>query len=324
MINSNSITNSLWVEKYRPKNLKDMVISDETREIIENYISQGIIPNIFLCSRPGQGKTSLAKVLVDIFDVDSLYINCSDDNNVDTVRNKITNFAKTLSTNGKFKIIILDECDGFANVQSQKILRSLMEEVSENTRFILTANFKNKIIEAIQSRCQFIDLNPKKADVARRVVEILKKERIPIVKEQFPLLSDLINRFFPDIRSIIKEIQNCVIKNEDNTSTLKLRAIISSDKVLKKILSSINNNKMIELRTYLIQNESDFNSDYVNLLYDFYKMIIVNEDLEDNTRIHFTITLADYLYKSSFIIDTEINTMACFFTLSEIQKKIIT
>ena len=133
--------NSDWTEKYRPQTIDDIVLSAEAKTLIEKYINEEIIDNLFLCSRPGQGKTSLAKLLAyNIFECDTLYVNASDENNVEVVRTKITGFARTRSSNGKFKIVILDEADGFANAQAQRILRALMEEVSENTRFIITAN----------------------------------------------------------------------------------------------------------------------------------------------------------------------------------------
>ena len=174
-----------WTEKYRPSSLEDIVLPQEARHLIEKYVNEDIIDNIFLCSRPGQGKTSLAKLLAyNVFQADTLYVNASDENNVEVVRTKITGFSRTKSSNGKFKIVILDEADGFANIQAQRILRALMEEVSENTRFIITANNKNRIHDAIRSRCKFIDITPPKSDVIKRIVYILKSENVKIDAEK--------------------------------------------------------------------------------------------------------------------------------------------
>lgn len=301
-----------WTEKYRPQTLDDIVLSAGARELIEKYVNENIIDNIFLCSRPGQGKTSLAKLLAyNVFGCDTLYVNASDENNVDVVRTKITGFSRTLSSNGKFKIVILDEADGFANVQAQRILRALMEEVSDNTRFIITANHKNRIHDAIRSRCKFIDITPPKVEVIKRIVYILKTENIKIdVEKELPKLKVLIERFYPDIRSIIKNIQSCVFDG-----VLKLKNFETDSIFIKNLLDKILARDYVEVRKYIINNESSFNSDYPSLISDFYHLIIDSDLIDDELKPNWTIIIADYLYKFEEIIDPEINAFACFYKL---------
>jgi replication factor C small subunit len=304
--------NTDWTEKYRPQSLDDIVLNEEARELINKYIKEDIIDNIFLCSRPGQGKTSLAKLLAyNIFQCDTLYVNASDENNVEVVRTKITGFSRTLSSNGKFKIVILDEADGFANAQAQRILRALMEEVSDNTRFIITANHKNRIHDAIRSRCKFIDITPTKSGIIQRIANILKNENVKINPEiELPKLKALIERLYPDVRSIIKNIQSCVFDG-----VLKLKDFTVDSYFIKHVFDLVLNKNHIELRSYIINNESLFNNDYAMLLSDFYHLIIDSDLIDDETKPNWVIIIADYIYRFEDIVDPEINAFACFYKL---------
>lgn len=301
-----------WTEKYRPKTLDDIVLNTESRNLVEKYINEDIIDNLFLCSRPGQGKTSLAKLLAyNVFECDTLYVNASDENNVDVVRTKITGFARTRSSNGKFKIVILDEADGFANTQAQRILRALMEEVSDNTRFIITANNKNRIHDAIRSRCKMLDITPPKEGVIRRVLQILSKEGIEMDKAtELPKLKNLIERFYPDIRSIIKNLQSCVFNG-----ILKLKDYSVDSYFIKQVLQMVLDQEYTELRRYIINNESKFNNDYASMISDFYHLMIDSDLIDDKLKPNWTIIIADYLYKFEEIIDPEINAFACLYKL---------
>ena len=301
-----------WTEKYRPQTLDDIVLSSEARELIEKYVQEDFIDNIFLCSRPGQGKTSLAKLLAyNVFGCDTLYVNASDENNVDVVRTKISGFSRTLSSNGKFKIVILDEADGFANVQAQRILRALMEEVADNTRFIITANHKNRIHDAIRSRCKFIDITPPKDGVIRRVLHILASEQVKVNQAvELPKLKTLIERFYPDMRSIIKNLQAGVFDG-----VLKLKDFNVDSFFIKQVLEKVLKGDAIGLREYIINNESAFNNDYASLVADFYHLIIDSDLVDDEVKPNWTIIIADYLYKFEEILDPEINAFACFYKL---------
>lgn len=301
-----------WTEKYRPQTLEDIVLSEEAHSLIMKYINEDIIDNIFLCSRPGQGKTSLAKLLAyNIFQCDTLYVNASDENNVEVVRTKISNFSRTLSSNGKFKIVILDEADGFANAQAQRILRALMEEVSENTRFIITANNKNRIHDAIRSRCKMIDITPPKDGVIRRVFHILANEQVKVNQSvELPKLKALIERFYPDMRSIIKNLQSCVFDG-----VLKLKDYNVDSYFIKHVLDLVLEKNHVALRSYIINNESLFNNDYASMISDFYHLIVDSDLVDDDIKPNWTIIIADYLYKFEEIIDPEINAFACLYKL---------
>ena len=304
-----NIINTMWIEKYRPQTLDDIVLNEETRKIIEKFVQEGDFPHLFLCSEPGQGKTSLAKILAkNVFKCDTLYINASDENNVETVRNKITNFATTASLAGTFKCVILDEADGFANIQSQKILRGLMESTSDTCRFILTANFRHKIFKPLQSRTLELDITPDKNGVIRRLAQILFNEKVIAPKSELEKLKNFVDSFYPDIRSMIKVLQSSV--TEDNR--LVLKNYMMEDVFLMNILEKVKSKNFVELRKYYLDNEIHFNGDYTNLLNNFYNFIINNDDVTNKSKTMWTIDLAEHIYRSQFVMDSEINCAACF------------
>lgn len=304
----------LWTMKYSPKSLDDFILNDDARSKIEAYVKDGIIENLFFCSRPGQGKTTLAKLLAhEVFGVDTLFINASDENNVETVRNKVTEFANTRSFDGRFKIIILDEADGFANKQSQMILRGLIDSASDNTRFIITANYKNRIIEALQSRLKHIDITPTRNGVIRRCGEILKAEKVKnINKEELNKLTELVDTYYPDVRSTILALKDCVKDGELHIENRKV-----DKEVLEKLLKLIMKKEPLELREYMINSEPVFFGDYPSLLDNFYHYIIDRDDIDEMTKANWVIIIADYISKFALVVDPEINAAACFFSLIE-------
>ena len=171
---------NLFVEKYRPKTLVDIVLTNEERLYFESLKSKEEIPNLLFAGNPGTGKTTLGKIIAnDILDCQYLYINASDENGIDTIRSKVIGFASTKSLDGKLKLVLFDECDALT-LDSQKALRNVIEEYSENTRFIFTCNYLFKIIPALQSRCQIFNLAPPLDGVLNRVVSILKNEGITV------------------------------------------------------------------------------------------------------------------------------------------------
>jgi replication factor C small subunit len=195
--------NTLWVEKYRPQTLKDYIGNDLLKEKVQSYLDNNDVPHLLLYGKAGTGKTTLAKIIAQTIECDMMIINASDENNVETVRNKVKNFASGAGFKG-FKIIILDEFD-YMTPNAQAILRNLMETFSRHTRFILTCNYHEKIIEPILSRCQTFAVNPpSKKEVAVHVTEILNKEGIRYdVKD----VADIISSFYPDIRRVMNTCQ---------------------------------------------------------------------------------------------------------------------
>jgi DNA polymerase III delta prime subunit len=302
---------NLWVEKYRPVELLDFIISEKNKSIIESFNTTKEIPNLLFLGTPGLGKTTLAKIIVkSILDCQYLYINASDENGIDTIRSKVTSFAQTKSFDGKIKVIILDETDGLS-LDAQRALRNTMEEFAKITRFILTANYKHRVIAALQSRCQSLDLTPPLDGVVRRCAFILKNEAIEIDATQKSLLLDFIKSNYPDLRKCINELQK-------NSVDKKLSLISNNNSdVLNLIFQEVKNKNVIALRKALIENESKFNNDYVSLLRHLFNFIY-NAELNDNIKRTYLLTLSEYIYRSSFVVDQEINCFSCLIALSNI------
>lgn len=301
----------LWVEKYRPTNLDDFIITDKNKAIIESYKTSKEIPNLLFVGTPGLGKTTLAKIIVnDILECQYLYINASDENGIDTIRSKVTGFAQTKSIDGNIKVIILDETDGLS-LDAQRALRNTMEEFAKITRFILTANYKHRVITALQSRCQSIDLTPPLDGVVKKCVTILKSENIEIAQQQKSILLEFIKSHYPDLRKITNELQKHSI---DKKLTLTEN---NSDDVLELILAEIKNKNVVALRKALIENESKFNSDYVNLLRQIFNYTFRSE-IADSLKSEYLLIIAEHLYRSSFVVDQEINCFSCFISLAKL------
>ena len=179
METSNSLFDCLWQERYRPETLDDMVLELDVKDYFRNAIKTGEIPHILLIGDPGIGKTSLAKVIVSELQCSYRYINASDKRGIDDIRSEVINFAQTKSFDGKMKIVILDECDSMSG-DSSRCLRNVMEEYSDNVRFILTGNYRNRIIKPIISRCIVFELNPPIKAINARVIDIIQKENITV------------------------------------------------------------------------------------------------------------------------------------------------
>jgi len=305
--------NNIWVEKYRPKSLEDFVISDDNKRIIESFLEKKEIPNLLFTGTPGIGKTSLAKIIVnDILQCQYLYINASDENGIDTIRTKVTSFAQTRSFDGKIKVIVLDETDGLT-IDGQRALRNTMEEYSKITRFILTANYKHKIITALQSRCQSVDLVPPLTGVAKRCLYILKNEGITVSEDDKSKLVHLVKAFYPDLRKCINELHKACASGQ-----LLLTESNKSD-VLDLIINNIKSKNVLAIRRSLIENEQKFNSDYINLLRSLFNYIDENEiDVELKKR--YLLIIAEHLYRSAFVVDQEINCYSCFIQLSDLKQ----
>ena len=297
---------NLFVEKYRPKILADIILSPSNTAIIEEYKKKLEIPNLLLLGNPGIGKTTLAKILVtDVLDCQYMYINASDENGIDTIRNKVITFSKTKSFDGKIKAIILDEADALS-VDAQRALRNTMEEYAGYTRFILTGNYKYKIIPALMSRCQTLDLTPPLEAVVKRCYTILKGESITIPdKKQF---IQFVKGLYPDVRRCINELQKNSLNGELTLDTNTVQMVIPD------LYEYVKEKDVLELRKYLINNETKFNSDYVNLLRETFKYVDRNETDIELKKLYLLI-ISDYLYKSAFVVDQEINSYACFINL---------
>jgi DNA polymerase III delta prime subunit len=295
-----SKSNSLWVEKYRPSTLDTYIGNNHLKSKVSIYLESGDLPHLLLFGRAGTGKTTLAKLLVKNIECDYLYINASDENNVDTVRTKVKNFASTIGFKD-MKIIILDECD-YITPNAQAALRNLMETFSKHCRFILTCNYVERIIDPIQSRCQLFQIiPPSKKEVAQKLHNILTEENVNGELEDIKILVD---SGYPDIRRVINSAQRNVVRGKLKLDT---GSIIQNDYKLKllKILETQNKkNAFKDIRQLLADNKVTDFADLFRLLYD---------EVDGYGKGHIAeciLIIAKYELSDSQVVDKEINAMA--------------
>ena len=302
---------TLWTEKYRPTQLEDYVGNENLKIKVKGYIENGDIPHLLFYGKAGTGKTTLAKLITKNIECDVLIINASDENNVDTVRNKVKNFASGVGFK-PYKVVILDEFD-YMTPNAQALLRNLMETFSKHCRFILTCNYIEKIIQPIQSRCQsFQVVPPTKKDVAVQIASILKKEEIQFNPSD---LVPIIDGYYPDIRKIINTCQlaciNGVLKPEsaqiiDTDFQLKLIEIFKEKDEVR--------NKFMKIRQLVADNRvSDFTDTYTYL----YDKI---DDYGKGNIANIIIALADGTSKDAIVVDKEIQFMATMISILNIIK----
>lgn len=292
--------NSLWVEKYRPKNLDSYVGNENLKKKVSRYLKEGDVPHLLLFGNAGTGKTTLAKLIVKNIECDHMYINASDENSVDVMRNKIKDFASSVGFK-PLKVIILDECD-FLTPNAQAALRNLMETFSRHCRFILTCNYVEKVIDPIQSRCQVFGVTPpSKADVARQVSLILGMEEI---KYDVDKIKILIDSGYPDIRRVINSAQRQVI---DGVLDIDEKSVIENDYKLK-LLEYLQKNDMKtafnSIRKLLADAKVRDYTDLYKLLYDEL------DSYAEGHKAGVILIIAEHQYMDTSVVDKEINVMS--------------
>ena len=302
---------SLWVEKYRPQNLAEYVGNETVKETIQQYLDNNDIPHLLLHGKAGTGKTTLAKLIVNTIKCDSMIINASDENNVDTVRNKVKNFASSMGFAG-FKIIILDEFD-YMTPNAQAILRNLMETFSKHCRFILTCNYHEKIIDPIKSRCQtFAITPPTKKDVAIQVTRILDAEKI---KYDLKNVADIISSYYPDIRRILN---TCQLQSAKGELKVDHQIMVESNFQTKLVdLLKANDDKrnmFMNIRQAVADNRLNDYSEMYSMLYDR-----VDEYASGNTA-NVILTIAEGISKDALVVDKEIVFMSTIIQILNIIK----
>jgi replication factor C small subunit len=234
---------SLFVEKYRPQSVDSYVGNQEFKDIVSLYIAENDIQNLLLYGPAGTGKTSAAKLIVNKIECDYIYINASDERGIDTIREKVVGFASTMSFK-PLKVVILDEAD-YLTIQSQAALRNVMEQYSRNTRFILTCNYVEKIIDPIQSRCQVVNIiPPSKKDIALHLVSILEDEKIEYKKES---LKDVVNTYYPDLRKMLNTIQmfSKIINEYSYKANFRIDKEINVMALLSEIINVLNQKQVL-------------------------------------------------------------------------------
>jgi DNA polymerase III delta prime subunit len=299
-------TDFLWVEQYRPKTIDDCILPDSLKSLFTAFIKKGEISNMLFSGTAGIGKTTVAKALCEQMNCDWIMINGSEEGGIDVLRNKIKNFASTVSLSGGKKVVILDEADYLNPQSTQPALRGFVEEFHKNCRFILTCNFKNRIIEPLHSRFSNIEfkVNPKdKPKLASRLFEraiyILKEQNVDYEDK---VLVELITKHFPDFRKLINELQRYSVSGSIDAGIL----VNVSDENLKTLITHLKGKEFSDMRKWVVNN---LDNDPVKIFRKIYDTLYTN--LEPSTIPHAVLIIADYQYKSAFVADQEINLVAC-------------
>ena len=301
------MSNTLWVEKYRPTTLDTYIGNEHLKSKVSIYLESGDLPHLLLFGKAGTGKTTLAKLLVNNIECDYLYINASDENNVDTVRTKVKNFASTVGFKD-MKVIILDECD-YITPNAQAALRNLMETFSKHCRFILTCNYVERIIDPIQSRCQsFQIIPPSKTEVAKHLHSILIQENVIDKPEDIKVL---VESGYPDIRRVINSAQRQII---DGKLTIDTSSVIQNNYKLQLLEMLSNGSKLNDIRKLIADNSISDYSELFRLLYDEV------DNYGNGKQAECIMNIAEAQFQDVNVVDKEINFMSLIIRIMRILK----
>jgi DNA polymerase III delta prime subunit len=296
----------LFVEKYRPRTIADCILPNSLKETFTSIVSSGELPNMMFSGTAGVGKTTVARALCNELDLDHIVINGSEEGNIDTLRGKIKQFASTVSLHGSYKVVILDEADYLNPQSTQPALRGFIEEFSDNCRFILTCNFKNRIIEPLHSRCSVYDFSipaaqkPKiAATFFKRLQNILATESIDYEPQA---LAGLVEKYFPDWRRVLNEVQRYSISGKIDAGAL----VDLGEERVNVLIKSLKEKNFKTMRKWVVDNIDVEPQAIFRMVYDN-----MTEKADPNSIPQIVLILADYQYKNAFVADHELNMVAC-------------
>ena len=295
----------LWTEKYRPQTIEECILPERLKKPFQEYVNQKNIPNLLLAGGAGVGKTTVAKAMCNEIGCDYMVINGSDESGIDTFRTKIKNYASSMSLTGGRKVIIIDEADYLNPNSTQPALRNAIEEFASNCSFIFTCNYKNRIIEPLHSRCAVIEFSLKNGEKAKmasaffkRVQSVLQSEKVDFEDK---VIAELTKKHFPDFRRILNELQRYSQFGKIDTGILAQIGDVSITEVVK----FIRDKDFGAIRKWVATNEVDSGTLF-RKIYDSMYDVMKPQSIPQAVLI-----LADYQYKSAFVADHEINTVAC-------------
>lgn len=296
----------LWVEKYRPRTIEDTILPESLKKVFQKIVESGEVPNMLFSGTAGLGKTTVAKALCNELELDYILINGSEEGNIDTLRTKIKQFASSVSLSGGYKVVILDEAD-YLNAQSfQPALRGFIEEFSNNCRFILTCNFKNRIIEPLHSRCSVYEFNTDRkmlaqlsAQMMKRLKDILSKENVEYEEKT---LAQVIMKYGPDWRRVLNECQRYAISGKIDAGIL----VNLSDTSFQNLFEYLKGKDFKKMRQWVVNNIDTDASAIFRGIYDR-----MYDKIKPQSIPQLVLILADYQYKNAFVADHELNVVAC-------------
>lgn len=301
----------IWTERYRPKTVQDTILPAELKATFQQFVDQKNIPNLLLTGRAGIGKTTVAKAMLEEIGADYITINGSMNGNIDTLRNEIANFASSISFTGGRKYVILDEADYLNANSTQPALRNFMEEFSNNCGFIMTCNFKNRIIEPLHSRCSVVEFTIRNADKPKmaslffkRACSILEKEGVTYDQKA---VAEFIQIYFPDWRRCLNELQRYASTGKIDAGILANK----NDENIDTLIGFMKEKKFTELRKWVAENIDIDSSILYRQLYD----ILPKRIKSTQSLASAIIILAEYQYKEAFVANSEINRVAALVTL---------
>tara|TARA_B100000963_G_scaffold360871_1_gene393539 strand:- start:1356 stop:2294 length:939 start_codon:yes stop_codon:yes gene_type:complete len=296
----------LWVEKYRPTKIQDCILDESLKQTFLKIVKSGELPNMLLTGSAGLGKTTVARALCNELELDYILINGSEEGNIDTLRTKIKQFASSVSLQGGLKVVILDEADYLNPQSTQPALRAFIEEFSNNCRFILTCNFKNRIIEPLHSRCGVYEFNI--GDKATLCGEFMTRCQMILIDEGIvchdnQVLADIIMKHFPDWRRVLNELQRFGIANGSIDKSILVNI---SDTNYDNLFTHLKNKDFKKMRNWVVNNIDTDASAIFRAIYDR-----MSDKVSPQSIPQLVLILADYQYKNAFVADHELNVVAC-------------